>query len=57
MFKQSERFSWDLTALQTPQQNLTVDPKDVSLLAVTGVGALFSLLRFVSPAEGSRREG
>lgn len=56
LFKQSERFSWHLTVLQTPEQSLTVDPRDVNLLAVTGVGALFSLLRFVSPEEGCRRE-
>lgn len=56
MFEQSEGFKWDLTSLQIPQQSPTVDPRDVSLLAVTGVGALFSLLRFASPAEEYSRE-
>lgn len=41
--------------LQTPQKRLTVDPRDASLLVVTGVGALISLFRFVSPAEGCRK--
>ena len=50
------RLSCNFTALQTRRQSLTVDPRGTSLLPVTRAGALFSLLGFVSPADGCRKE-